>query len=238
MPRLGYVLSGIKRAEAHAGVLPKPRLPITLDILLKLKEVWLSPPVCPDNIMLWAAACTGFFGFLRAGEFTVPSLTSYDPAVHLSLADVAIDSHDSPKLVRLRIKQSKTDPFRLGVDVFLGATGLEACPVKALLEYINVRNPYPGPLFIGLNGNPLTRSLLVSQLQTALRMAGVPHTNYNGHSFRIGAATTAAQRGLEDSLIQTLGRWKSNAYKLYIKLPRAQLASVSKAMAQSLQQTT
>lgn len=44
---------------------------------------------------------------------------------------------------------------------------------------------------------------------------------YNGHSFWIGAATTAVQRGLEDSLIQTLGSWHSDAYKLYIKLPGA-----------------
>ena len=47
-----------------------------------------------------------------------------------------------------------------------------------------------------------------------------------------GAATTASQQGLEDSLIQTLGRWRSEAYKIYIKLPRAQLASVSRALAQ------
>ena len=72
--------------------------------------------------MLWAAACVGFFGFLRAAEFTVPTLQGYDPEVHLSLQDVAIDSHSSPSVVRLRIKQSKTNPLRQGVDIFPGVT--------------------------------------------------------------------------------------------------------------------
>jgi hypothetical protein len=71
----------------------------------------------------------------------------------------------------------------------------------------------------------------VSHLQAALQRAGIQQENYNGHSFRIGAATTAAQKGLEDSLIQTLGRWKSGAYKVYIKLPRSQLAAVSQSLA-------
>lgn len=177
--------------------------------------------------MLWAAASTGFFGFLRAGEFTVPSGQAYDPEVHLNLADLAIDSHKNPSLIRLLIKQSKTDPFRQGVEVFLGASKGDVCPVQALLNYLNVR---PSTPVVFSSGPPLTRSALVSKLQAALQQAGVNHKDYNGHS-KIGAATTAAQRGLEDSLIQTLGLWKSGAYKIYIKLPRSRLAVVPQVLA-------
>ena len=109
--------------------------------------MWLSPPSHPDSLMLWAASCVGFFGFLQAGEFTIPSPQSYDSSVHLSLSDLAVDSHTTPSIIRLRIKQSKTDPFRQGVDIFLGATNADICPVQAVLQFLAVRNPSPGPLY-------------------------------------------------------------------------------------------
>ena len=93
LPRLEYVLIGIKRTEAQSGSPAKTRLPITINILHRLKDVWLATPLRPDRIMLWAAACTGFFGILRAGEFTVPTSDAYDPDVHLNLSDLALDSH-------------------------------------------------------------------------------------------------------------------------------------------------
>ena len=153
-----------------------------------------------------------FFGFLRAGEFTVPSLREYDPEVHLSLADLAVDSHTNPTLIRVRIKQSKTDPFRLGADIFLGASSAPICPVQAIVNYIAVRSPGPGPLFCFESGSPLSRASMVSEVQQALTNTGLEAAGFAGHSFRIGAATTAAKRGFEDSLIQTLGRWKSSVY--------------------------
>ena len=127
---------------------------------------------------------------------------AYDPEVHLNLGDLSLDCHTHPTLVRLKIKQSKTDPFRQGVGVFLGRTDMPLCPVQALVQYLEVRSPAPGPLFNLSTGSPLSRSLLVANLHTALRQAGLDESRYNGHSFRIGAA---AQQGLEDSLIQTLG---------------------------------
>ena len=110
----------------------------------------------------------------------------------------------------------------------------DICPVQAILQYLKVRSPSHGPLFVFQSGSPLPRSSLVSHVQAALQQANIPHKVYNGHSFRIGAATTAVQRGLEDSLIQTLGRWKSAAYKIYIRLPREQLASVSRSLVNEL----
>ena len=224
-------MKGIKRCEAQQQNGTKERLPISPSILRKIKAVWESSASDPDTLMLWAACCTAFFGFLRVGEMTVPSDSSYDASVHLSLADVAVDDSAAPTVVRLRIKQSKTDPFRQGVDLFLGKTSTDLCPVAALLNYLVTRGREPGALFHFRDGRLLTRQRFVEAVKTALRRAGVEEQKYNSHSFRIGAATTAAANGLEDSIVQTLGRWKSLAYLRYVQIPRDQLASYSRLLA-------
>ena len=87
------------------------------------------------------------FGFLRAGEFTCPSLTAYTPDM-LSPADISVDSHSSPSVVSVLLKRCKNDSFAAGTTVYLGRTGDILCPVAAILAYIVIRPPTPGPLFI------------------------------------------------------------------------------------------
>ena len=60
--------------------------------------------------------------------------------------------------------------------------------------------------------------------------AHLPAQDYAGHSFGIGAATTAAMAGLQYSTIQTLSRWKSASYLLYIRMDPHQLASLSPSL--------
>ena len=84
-----------------------------------------------------------------------------------------------------------------------------------------------GPLFKFEDGKVLTRQRFVNAVQEGLDKAGVYSSKYSGHSFRIGAATTAAEKGIEDCIIKTLGRWESLAYLQYVKLPRSQLAGYS-----------
>jgi len=225
-PRLQYVIRGIKWSPSRAA--RQPRLPITPAILRVLKEQWAAAAVNdPDYVMLWAACCLGFFGFLRAGEFTVPHPSEFDPAASLCLGDIALDDRLNPSMVQVTLRQSKTDPFRKGVAVYLGRTQADLCPVAAILAYIAIRPTVSGPLFVFKDGSYLTRDRLIVYTHRVLSSAGMATKGYSGHSFRIGAATTAALAGVEDSIIKMLGRWESSAYQRYLRMPRDSLAAIS-----------
>ena len=178
--------------------------------------------------MLWAACC---IAFLQCGEFTVPSQIAYDPEAHLSLSDVAVDNRQSPSVVQITIKQSKTDPFRQGVQIYLGKTEADVCPVAGILAYLTIRGALLGPLFILVSRQALTRERFAGLLSKTLLAAGIADKGYNTHSFHIGAATTAKEAGISDVHIKMLGRWKSDAYQLYVRTPRDRLAKFSKQLA-------
>ena len=228
MPRLELVVRGLKRDQA--GQPKKTRLPITPTILKKIKQKWQVHGTEWDYIMLWAAVCLCFFGFLRSGEVVVPSDSGLDASRHLTFADIAVDNKDNPSDLTVTIKQSKTDPFRKGVDIIIGRTSGPLCPVAAILAYMAKRGPGTGPLFRFQDGRPLTRQRFVAKLREVLQEVGLQPEKYVGHSFRIGAATTAAAQGVQDSLTKTMGRWESVAYQLYDQTPQEQLAAVASTL--------
>jgi len=176
--------------------------------------------------MLWAASCLCFFGFLRSGKVVTLTVSTFDLEVHLCHGDIRVDSHTSPSFLQVWIKPSKTDPFRQGVTLYIGATGTDLCPMTAVV-YMMARGTEPGPLFTQVDGRYLTRDYFVTAVRKALTEEGFTAKHYAGHSFRIGAATTAVQQGLQDSLIKTLSRWQSIAYTRYIRTPRETLTKVA-----------
>ena len=230
-PRVEMVLLGIKKEQSKRQ-LPRTRLPITIQIMYKLRQLLQQNPHDYDNLMMWAACCMAFFGFLRCSEFTAPGQQEYDPQVHLQYEDVAVDCRNNPRMLMIRIKQSKTDPFRQGVTLWLGKTDCAVCPVTGILPYLAARGSRPGPLFITSKGAYMTRQSFHSLLSALLSKAGLPQKQFNTHSFRIGAATSAKAAHISDVHIQAMGRWRSNAYQIYIKTPPADMASFSKVIAQ------
>ena len=170
---------------------------------------------------------------MRAGEFTLTGNVD-SGSIPLAVSDISVDSRDDPQIVTIHLRRSKTDQYAKGEYVYLGRTNDSLCPVSAILAYLAVRPQSPGPLFILKNGAPLSQRKFVSSLRGALSQAGISTTGYSGHSLRIGAATTAATLGLSDSLIKSLGRWKSSVFNTYIRKSGYELATASAHLAKHI----
>jgi len=223
MPWLEYVLKGIKVNLAKRWVTQHTCLPITPPILRKIRSVLAEESAKYENIMLWAICCTCFFGFLRSGEATTPAGLQYHQGAHLRYGDVSLDSNENPSLARVSINASKADSFRKRVAVYLCCTNNDFCQVTALAAYLAVRGTLPGPFFLLANGCPLTREMFVTRVKALLTKTGLNSAHYSGNSFRIGAATSAAALGVEESVIKTR-KMANSAYLLYVRAPRERLA--------------
>ena len=117
--------------------------------------------------------------------------------------------------IQVFLNALKTDQFRKEVSLVIGKSSPDLCPVAAMLDYMARRGNAVGPLFQFHDGRFLTRARFLAAVRSALAEAGLDARLYSGHSFRIGAATTAAVCGIQDSLITTLGHWHSSAYTVY-----------------------
>lgn len=223
--RLQLVCRRIKRSQGTK--LTRVRLPITIKHLRLFHSLLaISYTSNYDSVMIWAAMTLAFFGFLRLGELTCNS--KFSPEAHLSSEDVIfLPSWENPDHLSVRIKISKTDPFRSGQTIIIGKTHQPVCPVQAMKAYMSTRDRTPGPLFMYVSGKPLTRDALTSETRQLLSQSGFTSSQYAGHSFRIGAATTAASVGLPPWLIKTLGRWSSDCFERYIRCPQPLILEVS-----------
>ena len=177
--QLQRVLSGIKRTQGSTG---SCRLPITDHHMLIIHNSLLFSD--QDHVMFWAASTLAYFGFLRSAEFTVPSLSAFNPGIHLTVNDIAVDAHVSPTCLQLTIKASKTASFRKGCRIYLGLGHPPLCALSAIVKYLPLRGQSPGPLFLLSNGQPLSRSLLTRWLKDIFATTGIQESLPSSHSFR------------------------------------------------------
>ena len=118
-----------------------------------------------------------FYGFLRASEFA---------SSNLLWSNVEL----TPITVTIHLQHSKTD-----VDNPSPFKPYQHLPAQCGQSiYLTVRT---GPLYRGGCFDHLSREQLTRALHNLLHLAGYKQNHYiASHSFRIGAATTAAAAGL------------------------------------------
>ena len=88
-PRLQQTLKGIQKTQTATNP-PRPRLPITVDIMQDIKHLLLHKPWSYTNTMIWAACSLAYFGFLRVSEFTIQAQDQYDQSCHPLFNDVSL----------------------------------------------------------------------------------------------------------------------------------------------------
>ncbi|XP_061464864.1 integrase/recombinase xerD homolog [Rhineura floridana] len=206
-----------KVLEGWSHSAPRPtdrRRPITPDVLLQILAMFRC--LCSsqyESHLFAAVTLTMFYGAFRPSEVLVPS--KRDVAYRALCFCVCTLGAD---IVRVSLRVSKTDQNGHGSIVSLHTCQVpELCPVSAMRKFLSIRPACQRYLFIHADGTALTQFQFWAVVRRALLASGRDAGVYGLHSLRIGAATAAALGDLSVSDIQAIGRWRSDAFKSYVR---------------------
>ncbi|XP_061195017.1 integrase/recombinase xerD homolog [Saccostrea echinata] len=219
-PTQMFIVKKILRGCHKLSHTADSRLPITIGILGQIINALPNTvPVFDHHIMLKALFLLCFHAFLRMGEVTVKQGIAHNKVIQVQ--DVTFQyKGQNPCSVQLVLRHFKTQKMNEPIIICLESSpNSEICPVNALCVYQSQFSHISGPLFQFKDGTPLSYNYVSKQLAASVKFTGLNPALYKGHSFRIGAATYAAQKGYSENYIQQLGRWNSNALKRYIRIP-------------------
>ena len=208
------------------------RLAVTPDMLKLLKELirrW--DRTIEEKLLVWAVVTIAFFGGFRIHEILARNESFFDPDFTLLWDNVrmttCLEKGRKFKVLELTIKSPKET--RTCRDVIVDIFEVEGplCPVKAFCRWKSVTKTKktPGPVFRSESGVPLTGKRLNQLLKKFLEgTIDYSKGKVTSHSFRSGLATLVGSNGMSIEEIKVAGRWNSNSYEKYLRLPRAQRA--------------
>ncbi len=228
---LEHVIRGIKKEHGHVV---KKKLPITPEILLKIKlTLDMDSPI---NVAFWAACVVMFFGMLRKSNALVNGV--HNPLKHLCRKDVYM--HQWGLHMDLRWTKTIQDGSRVLQVPLPCMEGHPLCPTAAVVHAFKATKGAgsDSPAFCYIVGGeviPLTYSVFVKMLKSILSKLGYAAALYAGHSFRRGGATLALTSSVPGEFIQLLGDWKSQVYREYLAVPLSVKAQQVQVMLSNIQ---
>lgn len=195
-----------------------------------------------DALHANVAACmeVALVAIARMGELAA-SRGRFDASTQPSRADVDF-RWERGRLVGVtihivNIKARGAERFRR-LPVRLPLTGGFLSPGLALWYLCCVVDPVPAaqaaatPLFRNpATGDVLSVSYMRDALRQCLRAIGRDPSLYGAHSCRIGGATAMGWLGAPPERIMAAGRWRSDAYLLYVRESPGQALSYAAAVA-------
>ena len=207
-----------------------------------------APPVVPEMLLAvyrcldhqssvecatYACSLFLFFTMARLGS-VLPA--SYKTPPHKVITSDRVGACQAGLLVTFL--HTKTIQFGERVlHVPLMRSDSPLCPVAA---YLHARSFLPASssssfAFSHLDASglciPLFSSVFVCMIRQLFVRAGIDGAlSFRGHSFRRGGASWAFNNGVPGELIQVMGDWKSDAYKVYLEFSLSSKMSIAKRL--------
>ena len=217
-PSKAFFIIQMLKGYGKVGFRLDSRLPLTLPILHRVIQAAAVVTNSLENAALFKAMCSlAFYAFLRVGEMTVVSSNKSDVPLQLDQLTKLVDTNNKVVALKLSFRNYKHSYNRPTFSLTISRQE-KFCPVNIMLDYLRIRGHQPGPLFVSSGVQAISREMFVDFLSKALVHCNLDPSRYKGHSFRIGAASHAAEQGFTDAQIRIMGRWKSTAFLKYIRV--------------------
>lgn len=194
------------------------RLPISRPVLHKLVGSLGHTTLSAFQRTLSSAMfLLAFYGFFRISELAAKSANSGSAVVQYNQRRF-LTQQGNVHMIKITITKFKHNATNRPFDILIERElSSPFCPVQAMLSFCKSRGHQPGPLFCHPDMSKITVSQFNTVLHCCLTFCGLDTSRYKGHSFRIGTACHTADKGFSDAQIWALGRWKSDAFKVYIR---------------------
>lgn len=218
------------------------RAPITLNVMKLIKiQIKALETNNEDKALIWATCTIAFAGCLRIHEILSKKQREYDPDITLLGEDVVLNhtkyKNEPIRILQIKIKSPKEDRIGVGKIIDIYESSGPICPIRAFLrwEKLQTTRENKSPIFKLSDGTCLTGRKLNQLLKQFLE----PHLDYkkgkfSSHSFRAGMATLMGTLGFGDEDIMAMGRWSSEAYLNYLKLPRTRRIEMARKIGDAM----
>ncbi|TFY50163.1 hypothetical protein EVJ58_g11160 [Rhodofomes roseus] len=199
----------------------KPRRPWTVDFLTTIQP-YLEVDK-PLGAAVWACAVVGFYSIARVGELTVPTLQGFQTTLHVTRKQLRPETDRSGRSVwALRLPATKSSPS--GETLSFARQDGATDPEAALAAHFRINDPGPDQALFAFwytdramrrRQRVLTKDQFLKAIAAAAQNAGIDPLQ--GHGMRIGGTLEYLLRGTPFDVVKTMGRWKSDAFQLYLR---------------------
>jgi hypothetical protein len=215
------ILRGMENIECRNEKQPKKIIPMDLKIMSRIKNGLRKTNLrnCTKK-SVWTLNVVAFWGLLRLGEVLPGKADSFDKTSVLLWKDIEF----SKEKVTLHLRQPKVRTEQSKTVVLYKLSASRFCPVKQLkqLRKTQMKKGIWGknmPVFLRSSGGSLTKTTFLKNTNCALKKEDPNAGNLQGKSFRSGIPTLLKKSEPEnmEKNLKILGRWKSSAYRCYIR---------------------